>query len=81
MSAQIDLSTPADYRLRVVIFYRARASESLDRARQALETGQIAIGRFHLDEAQAWAQFASHWARKAFAEPSDTSTVGEIRHG
>jgi hypothetical protein len=57
--------TPQDYRLRVVAFYRARAGESLDRARQALEAQQGAVAGFHLAEAQAWAQFAA-----AFAEES-----------
>lgn len=76
---------PADYRLRVVAFYRARASESLDRARAALETGQLVIGRFHLDEAQAWAQFACTWARRTLTDdPSDlpnsgVSTRGQIK--
>lgn len=73
---------PDDYRMRVVTFYRARASESLDRARAALETGQLVIGRFHLDEAQAWAQFAASWARTAFAaDVLQTSQPGEINHG
>lgn len=81
MNAECLQPQPDDYRLRVVAFYRARASESLDRARQALETGQLVIGRCHLDEAQAWAQFACTWARKTLTDaPVGIPQIGEITH-
>ena len=82
MNAEVHSSAPRDYRFRVVAFYRARAGDSLEKARRALEVGDVYAARFHLDEAQAWAQFAAGWARKAFAgESPDTSHVGGINHG
>jgi hypothetical protein len=81
MNAALVPATPRDYRFRVVAFYRARAGESLERARSALDCGDTFAARFHLDEAQAWAHFAASWARKAFAGESSQTHVGEIDHG